>query len=224
MTTSGTINVTYTARDIVEMALDELGITDSTTDLDMNDAGKVLRRLNMMLKTWQADGNHLWLREDVSMEWPAGEFLGELDPRIMQLLSLRWVSDGAETPMQQYAREQWDRLPNKTTTGTPFIYRFTRQGDLAQVALYPVPDDDMSLVGEAVRIIQDVTDLSQTLDVPQEWLETVFVNLAARCANMFGKAGTPRAANIEARAADLLNRMTGLDREGSIRFRARRYR
>lgn len=224
MATSGTINVTYTARDIVEMALDELGVTDSTTDLDANDAAKVLRRMSMMLKSWQADGNHLWLREDVSMTWPAGESLGDLDPRIMQLLSLRWISEGTETPMRQYSREQWDRLPNKTTEGTPYIYRFTRQNDSSQVALYPVPTEELSLVGEAVRIIEDVTALGQTLDVPQEWHETVALNLADRCANMFGKAGSPKAADIKQRAADLLNRLTGLDREGSIRFRSRRYR
>lgn len=224
MTTSGVIDTDLTVRDVVSLALQELGVVDTVTDMDPGDAEKARVRLFLMLKSWQADGNHLWLREDFSITWPADTQTEPLDPRVMDVLSLRWEENGSQTPIRRYAREEWNRLPVKGTTGTPFIFLFNRQRAVSYLSLYPIPTEELELVGECVRIIEDVTDLNETLDIPQEWLETVYKGLAVRCANLFGKSGSPRVTQIAAEAQDLFQRLTGLDREPVVTFRpSRRY-
>lgn len=63
MTTSNSTNFTLNANDIIEDALRELGVIREDETPDPGDCRAVLRRLNMMVKTWQAQDLHLWTKE-----------------------------------------------------------------------------------------------------------------------------------------------------------------
>jgi hypothetical protein len=64
MTTSGSIDFTLTAGDVVEEAFKLLGIKPAEQTLQDFESQDGLRTLNLMLKSWQAQGLHLWAAEE----------------------------------------------------------------------------------------------------------------------------------------------------------------
>lgn len=221
MATSGVITGTLTVREIVNHAYALIGVKDANTELSAEDAQLGMTTLTWMLKSWQADGNNLWRREAVTIPWPAATPAGDLDPDIMDILSLRWGQDGIETPMRRYMLEEWDRLPTREQPGAqPMGYCFVKKTDGVMLLLTPVPIDGLNLYGDIARIIDTVTDLDQTIDIPQEWTEAVFYNLAARLADPAGKVGE-RINRVLSRAEFLYTKLRGHDREPSLYFRPR---
>ena len=223
MTTSGVITGTLTVRQIVSKAYTLLGVKDAVTPLSAEDANEGMDSLNWMLKSWQADGNNLWRREDTTMVWPLGVQTGQLDPQIIDILSLRWVLNDVETPMLRYSLEEWDRLPTKNDTGTPIVWKFIKLRSSVEVSLWPIPEVATTIYGDMARIVETVTDLDETIDLPQEWTEAVFYNLAWRLADISGKTGE-RTNRVIANAQQLYQKLRGHDREPSLRMvPARRY-
>jgi hypothetical protein len=85
------------------------------------------------------------------------------------------------------SRLNWDdylNLPNKRLEGSePLQYAFDRQMTQTMV-LWPVPNDmaNMCVILRTHRQIQDVGSLTQTIEVPDRWIDTVSWNLSAMCA------------------------------------------
>jgi len=218
MTTSGVITGSLTVREIVSQAYTLLGVKDAITPLSAEDATQGMTTLTWMLKSWQADGNNLWRREEADMLWPADTQTAALSPSIIDILSLRWELNDVLTPMRRYSLEEWDRLPTPGDTGTPIIYKFIKHADSVQISVWPIPTDDVAMIADVARIVDTVTDLDQTVDLPQEWTETVFYCLAARLADPAGKTGE-RTNRVIARSEDLYQKLRGHDREPSLRIR-----
>jgi len=217
MTTSGVITGTMTVRQIVSKAYTILGVKDAVTPLSAEDAAEGMDSLSWMLKSWQADGNNLWRREEDSMLWPADVQAAQLDPQIIDILALRWDLNDVLTPMRRYSLEEWDRLPTPNDTGTPIIYKFIKHTSDVQISVWPIPQEDTAMVADVARIIDTVTDLDETVDLPQEWTETVFYNLAARLADVSGKTGE-RTNRVIQRAEILYRNLRGHDREPALRI------
>ena len=70
----------------------------------------------------------------------------------------------------------------------------------------------------AARVIEDVTELTETLDVPQEWLECVIYGLSARICEPLGvtTANPNIVARVQQRADALYDRMRDMDRPSSV--------
>jgi len=94
--------------------------------------------------------------------------------------SVRWISSYTDRLLTRMSRDQYFVLPNKHSSGTPSQYWMDRQITPA-FNLWPVPSSSSYLV-HAVRQrqIQDVTRLTETLDIPVRWHEATIWQLAAR--------------------------------------------
>lgn len=219
MTTSGTIDGTLTARQLCELAAKDLGVYGAGESLDANDAADMLQRLQWMLKSWQADGVNLWRQADATVVFPDGTKTVELDPYCLDVMEARRQVDSAFLlPLQPWEIGQYKSLPNPDQSGFPIIFYLSRTPAALSMTLWPVPERDTTIRYSYARVIEDVTNLNQTLDIPTQWLETVWTGLAVRCATMFGATRTdPTAVQlIAARAAILEQKMMDADRPASI--------
>jgi hypothetical protein len=91
----------------------------------------------------------------------------------------------SERSVSPLNRNQYANLPNKTIRGQPNQYWLDRQRDTSRLHLYPAPDasaSEMQIVCFRDRHIMDVGTLTQTLDVPQAWFNTIVAMLATQLA------------------------------------------
>jgi len=219
MATSGSIAETFTARDVITQAMTLITVLGGGETPSADDAAQGLTQLQWMLKSWQSDGCNLWREEEETIVFPAATETLTLDPRVLDVQEARVEID----PTFQRILARWERgeyitLPNKTAPGSPTIFYFRRKRDTVTMTLWPVPPVETNILCTTARVIEDVTDLDQNIDVPQEWCETVTYNLAARLLDTFGITETRPvvASKIVAMARELYDKLSGFDRPSSV--------
>ena len=217
--TSGTISTFMTAQDIMTAAAQELGVLGAGEYPDADEAAAMLPRLNWMLKSWQANGANLWRQTEGSVTFPINTATVTLDPFVIDVIEARLVQTSTfERPLQRWERGEYMQIPNKATPGWPTAFYLDKQRDAVTLTLWPVPNEALTVLFTYARVIEDVTDEAQLVDVPQQWMETVYTCLAARCANLYGatRLDPNTVAMVQARAAELEQKMLDSDRPASV--------
>ena len=210
-----TTTATDTVRSIVLAALRKIGVVayDMEPNADQTDAG--VRALNRMLKAWQNRGVNLWATTAASVACTTAASYTLSPVRPLEILSCRFKRSGVELPMQSMTRAEYDRLPVKTTQGTPTMYYYDRQREAARLYVWPVL---ATVSGQTLEITytREIEDMAATdvIDVPGEFYDAVVYGLAARLADDY-QVADPR---VQARAEDELARALAFDREGSVFF------
>lgn len=64
MTTSGSVDFTMTARKVINSAFSKIGVKIAEQALQAEEFQDGMDALNLMLKSWQAQGLHLWSKEE----------------------------------------------------------------------------------------------------------------------------------------------------------------
>jgi hypothetical protein len=201
MTTSGVTAFTLTARDFVRHALLDAGVLPAGTDPDADELLDCLARLNMMLKTWASKGVGLWRNDAETIVITGGVASVLLDAGIRDVTDARVVESSTyQRQLGKWDRADYQALVNKSAAGSPTVFYVDRQRAASRLYVWPVPASNTTLSIDCDRQIETVTDASQTLDIPEEYSEAVMLNLALRCAPLFGEALTEMQA---ARALDL---------------------
>lgn len=219
MTTSGTATGVLTAAEIVNAAMQELGLLSAGENATGEELELATRSLDWMFKSWAAAGANLWRETNGTVIFTAGTKTMTLAPYCLDVEEARLVqSVNYERPLQRWERGQYSGLPNKATPGFPSIYVITKTASAVQMTLWPVPNATVTILYTYVRITEDVTDGAQTLDIPQEWTEAVYLGLAARLAQPFGVTRIdPSTAQIVAARSQALERaLLDQDRPDSI--------
>lgn len=216
MATTGT----QTVRDIVTMALRKASVVGWGEDAAADDADAARQELNLMLKAWQNMGYNLWTKTSGTLTLTTAASYELTPERPLAILSARLKRNGLEIPMTRMTRDEYDGLPEKDATGTPTQFYYDRQREDARLYVWPLLS---AANGETVeytydREIEDVTSLSQTLDMPGEWWEAVVYNLAARIAESLPTI--QQSPLLVQRAEGALRAAAGFDREGSVFFGA----
>lgn len=94
--------------------------------------------------------------------------------------SAYFITAATEIPMTIMARDTYAALPNKYAQGRPLQYWYDKQASQQRLWMWQVPGNETTYqaVIYARRQIQDVGDLTNTLDIPQRWLDPVISTLA----------------------------------------------
>lgn len=206
MTTSGVTAFGMTARDLVTAALDENAILPLGEVPTAEELGKCIIRLNAMLKSWQLGGVS-WKQETVTVPTVAATASVALPAYVRGVNGVRFVEGATyERQMQRFERDEYYRLPNKASAGKSTAYYVQRDRDGLTLFVWPVPATVSSLKVDIDRAMDTVTEADQTVDMPEELHETVYANLAVRCAGLFGRPVTEelavRAARLEREMVD----------------------
>jgi hypothetical protein len=224
MALSGVRDQAYTVSQVVEDALLKIYAHEAGQTLDAVALANGIRALRNMLRTWAAQDVNLWLDATQTVTPVAGTATYTLSPRALDVSYAFRRNGGNDTPIRLYTREEYNRLPNKTAPGSPFVLWPDRQRASTVVALYPVPDAQ-SAANDVIHVvgryqIQDVTDGAQDIDIPPEWAETLVYNLAVRLGPDYLTDVRP---DVLQMADYLFNTMKGQGRERSVYFRPMRY-
>lgn len=219
MTTSGTITSQLIVSEIVQVAMEELGVLSSGEAPTAEETATGIRALNWMLKSWPARGLNLFRETQGQVIFLADTASMPLDPYCLDVVEARYVQPQSyERPLARWENGQYRQIPYKSQPGYPTAYYLDKQTSGITMTLWPVPNADATILYTYSRVPQDVTDGAETIDVPQEWTELVYIALAARLVQTFGVARTdPTAAQIIAqRAAALEQQMLDQDRPASM--------
>ena len=105
-------------------------------------------------------------------------------------------SDGTRVSLTELTRDEYESLPNLTTTGTPINYHYERRLGAGRFYIWPVADAD-SVTNNTIEIvyqsqIEDMDSSTDDLDMPQEWIEPVIYGLAYRLSQRYGMKGAER--------------------------------
>lgn len=220
MTTSGVITSNMTAGQMMQIAMQELGALGSGETPTGAEYEDMLPRLNFMLKSWQAKGCNLWRDTTGEITIPAGDASGTLDPIVIDVQAARVVTGTNEIPLQRWENGEYRQIPNKAQSGRPIAFYFDRQRDSVSLFVWPVPTTDTVVKIDYARVIEDVTTTTETLDIPQMWVEACYMGLASRCASLFGatRIDPNTVADVQRRAAELEIDMLDNDRPSSVFF------
>lgn len=170
MPTSGQTSGLYSVHQIIIAAMQDLGLLNAAESPSAEDAAAMMERLNWMLKDWQANGCNLWRDTQGELVFTAGQGSQVMAPRALDIIEARVVqSGGAERTLSRWEPEEYRQVPNKAAAGTPTCFVFEAGLNSANLTLWPVPNTATTVRYTYARVIEDVTELSQSIDVPQEW-------------------------------------------------------
>lgn len=211
---------TSTCRDICTAALYKIGVTTLGQTPSARDINVARDNLNRMLKSWQNTGPNLWTTSGMSIAVAASATQTLSPVRPLSIHSCRYKNtSGTELPMVKLNRAEYDRLPNKATTGTPVQFYYDRQRENAVFYVWPVPNVSGTFEITYTREQEDI-DLDDALDLPGEWYDCVVYGLAARLLDEYG-LDNPK---VIARAEDEMFKAQAFDREDSTFFVDAEYR
>jgi hypothetical protein len=214
MTTSGSIDFSLTAREVVTFALRKINVCATTEDPTADDSARAMQELNLMLKGWQKYPS-LWRLTEGSITMISATASYTLSPFPHRVTSIRYRTGTVDTPLTWMTRGEYFDLATRTTAGAPTQYYIDFQRSAATLYVYPVLTtvSAQTFLTTFQRKFEDIDDLANDIDVRQEWLEVVGYNLAVRIAPDFGASSTARFPVIKAMADGLLADALYDDRE-----------
>lgn len=211
-----TITFTQTARDIISTAMEDRKVLPVGRDPTAKELTYGVKKLNLILKDLASHGVTPWRDEAGSVSFNAGVSVATLSPRPVDVLDAwRNLPASQRRPMAHWEQSEYSSLPNPTQAGTPIIYAIKETPTAVQMQIWPVPTATTTIGYSYSRVIEDVTQESDPLDIPQMWLAGIGKMLAAEL-KTFGDGGDPmHLAKIEAEAAEFRRRLLDHDRPAS---------
>lgn len=220
MAVSGSTDFNPTAVEIIEDARRQLGIHAEEEPLEAHELQTGRRHLTMMLKDWQVDPDlGTWLETEGSLSLVAStaSYLfgsgGAFTTIPFEMVQVRIsYNGGPEIEMTPLSRQDYFRLPNRATTGSPTQFFYDRQRDSGTFYVWPVPsDNNYDITFTYRRRIMDVDAGTDNIDIPPEWTWSVVNNLAVILTPMYGVGGTPESAQVITQAEVSLNKLKAFD-------------
>lgn len=207
---------TQTVSDICTHALRVAGVSAIDEAVESETMDIAIRELENMLKAWQAKRYLTWTYTSGSLTLTTAASYTLSPVRPYRILNARFNNGSTEIPMIEMTRQEYDELPNKTSTGTPTQFHWDKGKESGTFYVWPVLS---SASGQTVeftyeREIEDIAGSSDTIDVPGEWWDAVTYNLASRMQMIF-KIADPR---VDGMAAFALQEVLADDVEGSVYF------
>lgn len=222
MATSGSVDFTLTARELIQNAYELAGVYGDGEAVNANDASSALVHLNLMVKTWGAQ-ERLWVKTETTQALSASTASYTLSAA-RKVLSVRRRTSSIDTPLLEISHAEYQDIPSKAQTGYPLQWYFDRQRSTKLLYVWPVPTAAIAasttLYYTYLRAIEDFDDLANDPDVPQEWLEALTYNLAKRLAllNSVPSTNPARYAEIKQAAELLYAGLSAYDQETASVF------
>lgn len=238
MATSGSYDniLSDTVGQIIRDALSTIRVLDAdetTGDIDTTLVDLSKRVLNRLLKSWNMHGIHLWKLEEAEFTTAQGTqsyimsaFVTStaskaIAHRPLRISQVRCSVDGSSQQvfeMKQMARDEYYRLPDRTTQGTPsnWFYDPNRghgQGESGALYIWPTSDDSANEIQVTYeREIEDADSTANTIDIPSEWSKALVLALASDLAPHLG-INLNEQTVVAARAKAELERALDFDRD-----------
>jgi hypothetical protein len=199
-----------TARDIITHAMKECKILPAGGVPEASEIADGLFSLQGMLRSWQPYAN-LWRRGSATMFINADTSTAQLPAYVRTVSAARLVEGTTERLIAVWDEERFDMLPNKAARGTIIAVSMSRQVDGVSLSFWPIPRTDATLKVEYQRTFDALTNETDTIDIPEDWLEAVWTNLAVRIHGMYQDTAA-LSPELVSRASTLLRELRDDDR------------
>jgi hypothetical protein len=222
MATSASTDYNLTAQQIINYALRKINVLSQHEAPSAEDADRALTEMNLMLKGWQRY-EQLWRLTEGYVLLVANTAGYSMTPRPFRVYSVRYRNSSSEdTIMTRMSREHYFQLPDRTLNGIPTQWWFDPQRDTDSLYVWPVLETIDGTTPERLQVTyqrryEDVDTLTENVDVPQQYLDVVGHNLAARLADSYGRGGA-HVDRIIARAENLKHEMLDDDRADFVQI------
>ena len=181
----------------------------------------LLGDLNIMLKGWEVTGPFLWTKTDGGVAiTPLTQSYSLTTDNPLRVEEVRFkYSDGHDMPMIEMSRVQYKTLPMKNSQGYSTQWYFDPQESSQALYVWPILANPTTeqLVYTFQRRFQMCQKLTDSIDIPQEWLLCVGYSLAEMSIPNYGIDGEA-AARIERIAGGLRDSAKAFDREDFVQF------
>lgn len=219
MAVSNSTDFQSTAVELIEDARRLLGIHAEEESLQAHELVTGRRLLTKMLKAWEGEGLGSWVLTEGSLTLvdSQGSYTfgsgGDFTTVPFEITQIRVSHDGgSEIEMTRLSREDYYRLPNRTTEGFPTQFYYDRQRDSGTLRLWPEPSDsDYDITFTYRRRIMDIDAGTDNFDLPQEWEDAITYGLAERMIPGSGRAGSDDAKLVMVKAAALYLSLKSFD-------------
>jgi hypothetical protein len=154
--------------------------------------------LNVMLKTFMADGMPLWVISEYNIPLTAthdytigvGQTINIPAPLKVTQVILKDLTAQTSIPLNIRSHYDYNLLANQGSVGTPTTYFYEPKNQIGVMHIWPIPDAYAIANQVATMVYQrpfyDMTTGTDTLDFPQYWQEAIIYGLAWRLSPEYG--------------------------------------
>ena len=177
MTTSGATDFNPNLIELLEEAYERAGL-DLRSGYDLKTG---IRSFNFMMAEWANRGLNLWTIDSSTLSFSPGENQKTIDD-IVDVIdhAIRMGSGESQVDyrLERIGVSQYAAITNKNTTGRPSMIYVERLADTTKVTLWPVPDQNYTMVYWALSRIQDAGAATNTADMPYRFIPALVAGLA----------------------------------------------
>jgi len=188
---------------LIKASLRLIGVGSIDEDPTPTEITQAVVALNIMIKAWQTDGLQLWQIRTKSMTpiegqyqynlgitSPSGDVVGSRPMRIIDIYR-RITATVTDTPLIKMSREEYWRLSDKDSKGTPVNYYYDLQLTNGMLNIWPAPDAPFATDNTLEILYQKPFDdmdvlATDSFEFPSEWYEAIKYGLAVRLAPEYG--------------------------------------
>lgn len=160
-----------------------------------------------------------WTWYDMGSVVPATHFRVRATSGTLGFSQIYLGNNPTEIPLARLNRDDFTNLPNKAfQSNRPLQYWLDRQSLSPVMNMWPVPNAAASvqqIVVWAHRHIMDVGTMTQELEVPQRWYETIVAMLASKLAMEFVEVDPSLIPMLDAKAEKTLYQTQQEERDNS---------
>lgn len=180
---SGSTSFAMNAGQIIDKAFHRLGKASEGEAVTARMYEDALSSLNLIIKSAIGTSDRLWLRTEGTQSLTASTAAYTINAPNRMFSVRRVNSDGYEVPLGELSREEYFDLPNKTASpSVPVSFFFDPQVSSGTLYVWPAPDTNAaatySLNYTFLRRPDDMITSTDSLDMPQEWLDPIIWMLA----------------------------------------------
>ena len=197
MATSGTTAYSPTASVIITEALAIIDSLEGGTTASTEQITAAMPAFEMLVKALQAEGLQLWTIETESITPVLNQARYTTTKKAIKITDAVFRdSDDTDFPMFALSRDEYWRLSDKTTSSSlPTQYYFDPERTSSSISIWPVPDSTAATGTIELtyqRQIEDITNTTNEIDFPAEWLDAITYQLALRLAPRYGYPSNER--------------------------------
>ena len=223
MATSGSVNFTVTAEELISSAYELARVKDPDESLTEKQESRGISSLNKIIKFYMARGIPLWAikKDSITLTTaqsytcgPSGTGLSERPLRIIEA----FYRDGTQdTPVEIISREEYWALGDKSSDGRPHQLYYDPQ--VTTGTLYVYNPADSNAVGDTLHLVyhrpfEDIDTSADEFDFPQEWYLVLEYQLAVDLALRNGIKQS-RIAQLDSIATSYFDEANGWDVENT---------
>jgi len=135
---------------------------------------------------------------------------------VLSLVELYLGNSPQEIPMGVWSLDDWNAMTVKTTPGPPYNWYQQRDIDTPRLFIWPMPNDQakyMQLVCWRRRYLNDLSDMSQELDISRRWNNALTASLARRLCLELPEADVNRYQMLSAEESSAMSLAVGEERD-----------